>query len=264
MSRAGGELHSGLFGGAIADPLFALCRLAASLRDADGRVTLPGFYDRVRLVGPAERAMLAEVAARGGGPEAAAPDAPVDVDGERGFTAAERTTVRPSLTITGLRGGYQGPGQKTVLGTEAAMKLNFRLVPDQVPAEALAALRRHVEARVPRGLRAQVVAGGAAAPVEIDRGHAGVRAAARAYRRVFGRAPLYRRSAGSIPVAAALKHQLGIEPVLMGFALPDDRAHGPNEKMHLPTFFRGIESSLALLDELGAALQARVGAQWAA
>ena len=264
VSRAGGELHSGLFGGAVADPLMALCRLGASLRGPDGRVALPGFYDRVRAASPAQRAELARVAALGGGPASGAPDAPEARDGEPGFSAAERTTIRPALTITGITGGYQGTGWKTVLGTSATMKLNLRLVPDQDPLQALAALRRHVQENVPRGLSARIEGGGCARPVIVDRGHPAVAAAARAYERAFGRRPLYRRSAGSLPVAATLKHGLGIEPVLMGFALPDDRAHGPNEKLHLPTFFRGIDASLALFDELAARLPARVARDVAA
>jgi acetylornithine deacetylase/succinyl-diaminopimelate desuccinylase-like protein len=252
VSRAGGPLHSGMFGGAVADPLWAACQIVARLRGADGRITLPGFYDRVRPVDAGERAALAHVAAVGGGPAAAAPDAPDDATTERDFSAAERTTIRPSLTITGLRGGYQGPGEKTVIGTEAAIKINLRLVADQDPDWVLQALRRHVGTHTPPGLSARVRVGACARPVMVDRNHPAIAAAARAYQCAFGRPPLFRRSSGSLPVAAAFKHQLGIEPLLLGLALPDDRAHGPDERMHLSMFTRGIALSIALLDQLAA------------
>ncbi len=252
VSRGGTELHSGLFGGVIADPLFALCKVAASLRGRDGRIALPGFYDDVRTVEAVERAALRRVAAVAGGALAAAPGAPEDAEGEPDFTADERATIRPALVITGLSGGWSGDGHKKALATSATMKVNLRLVPDQDADQVLAGLRRHVEAGLPRGLSARVTAEPAAPPVLVDRSHPAIGAAARAYRRAFGRPPLLRRSAGSLPVAAALERHLGIVPLLMGFALPDDRAHGPNEKLHLPTFFRGIETSLALMAELGA------------
>lgn len=252
VTREGRELHSGLFGGAIADPLMALCELAASLRDSRGRIRLPGFYDRVRDVSARERGELERVATRGGGPLAAAAGAPEETRAEPDYTAAERTTIRPALTITSLDGGYHGDGHKTVLGTSATLKLNLRLVPDQDPQRVFSALRRHLQTHLPAGLRLTITAGATALPVMIDRAHPAIAAAARAYQRAFGRRPWFRRSAGSIPVAAALKHRLGIEPLLLGLALPDDHAHGPNEKMHLPTFFRGIDMSIALLEELAA------------
>jgi len=250
ISRVGGELHSGLFGGAAADPVMAACRMVAGLRGADGRITLPGFYDHVRPVGPAERARLAQVARLGGGPATAD-----DGTGESAFTALERTTVRPALTVVGAAGGSVGADAKSAIARAATVRLDVRLVPDQRPAAVMAALERHCTAFATPALSVRFVPGARAAPLRLARRGPALAAAARAYARAFGRAPLWRRSSGSVPVAAAL-HDLGVMPVLAGFALPDDRIHGPDERLHLPTFFRAIDMSLALWDELGVALAA--------
>ncbi len=246
ISRAGDEVHSGLFGGAVADPVFALCRLAASLRAPDGRIALPDFYTSVRAIGPAERAAIARVARLGGGPASADAGA-----GEPAFTALERTTIRPALTVTGIEGGHVGAGAKSAIARAATMRLDLRLVPDQRPAAVLAALQRHCAGFATPALEVRLVPTTCAAPLVLERNHPAMAAAARAYARAFGRAPLFRRSSGSVPAVAAL-HEAGVTPVLAGFALPDDHIHGPNERLHLPTFFRAIDTSLALWEELGA------------
>ena len=188
----------------MADPLLALCRLGASLHGPDGRIALPGFYDRVRPLAAGERAELARTAALERKPSATAGDAPEDPEGEPGYTATERATIRPSLTITGITGGYQGEGQKAVIAARASTKLNVRLVPDQDPAEVMAALRRHARAHVHPAFEVRVVPAAGAPPVVVDRAHPAVGAAARAYQRGFGRPPLYRRSGGSLPPAGLL------------------------------------------------------------
>ena len=254
ISRASGELHAGLYGGAVADPVLAACRMAAALRGPDGRVTLPGFYARVRTVGPAERAALAQVARLGGGPGSAD-----DGAGEPAFTALERTTIRPALTVTGIAGGAVGGDGKAAIARAATLRLDLRLVPDQEPAAIMAALARHCDAFAAPGLAVRFVPGATAAPLVLPRDGAPLAAAARAYARGFGQAPLWRRSSGAVPVAAAL-HDRGVTPVLAGFALPNDHIHGPDERLHLPTFFRAIDTSVALWEELSAG----GGATWRA
>jgi len=244
------DLHSGTFGGAVHNPLQALCGILARLHDRDGRIAIPGFYDRVRALDLRERSYMATV-----GPS----DAKILADagaerawGERGFSLYERTTVRPSLSICGLTGGYQGEGSKAVIPARASAKLNFRLVPEQDPVEIEALVRRHLARLAPPTVRAQIVTHLRARPAEIDRRHPAVRAAAVAYRRGFGVAPVFLRSGGSIPVVNLFQEVLGIPTALMGFALPDDRLHAPNERFFLPNFERGIATCLAFLEEMAA------------
>jgi acetylornithine deacetylase/succinyl-diaminopimelate desuccinylase-like protein len=252
LTGPGQDLHSGNFGGAVHNPLQALCEILAGLHDRDGRVTIAGFYDRVRPVDEAERAYMRAV-----GPA----DAKILADagarrgwGERGYSLYERTTIRPALTINGVTGGYGGRGVKAVIPARASAKLNIRLAPDQDPQEVDALLRRHIARVTPPTVQASVVTLLSAKPAVTDRHHPAVRAAAAAYREGFGAAPVFLRCGGTIPVADLLKQTLGIFTVLMGFALPDDRLHAPNEKFHLPNFHKGIATSSAFQHEL-----ARIG-----
>lgn len=244
------DLHSGTFGGAVHNPLQALCEMVARLHDKDGRIAIPGFYDRVRALDPRERAYMATV-----GPSDAKILADASTErswGEKGFSLYERTTVRPSLSICGITGGYQGEGTKAVIPARATAKLNFRLVPDQDPVEIEERVRRHLARLTPPTVRSRVVTNLRARPAEIDRRHPAVRAAAIAYRRGFGAAPVFLRSGGSIPVVNMFQEVLGIPTALMGFALPDDRIHAPNERFFLPNFERGIATCLAYLEEMAA------------
>lgn len=243
------DLHSGSFGGAVLNPIQALCEIVASLHDEHGRVAIPGFYDRVRRVSMAERRAMARA-----GPPAAAilRDAGVRRGwGEPGYSLHERTTIRPALTINGITGGHQGPGGKGIIPARAVAKLSVRLVPDQDPREVGALVRRHVAGSTPPGVRAEVRVDRAARPVVIDRSHPAMRAAAAAYRYGFGRAPVFLRSGGTIPVVDLLQRALGVPTVLLGFALPDDRAHAPNEKFHLPNYVNGIATVIRLLQIMG-------------
>jgi acetylornithine deacetylase/succinyl-diaminopimelate desuccinylase-like protein len=242
------DLHSGNFGGAIHNPLQALCEMIATMHDARGRVAIPGFYDRVREWGAQERAYM-----RDAGPS----DAKVLADagashgwGEAGYSLYERITIRPALTINGITGGYQGEGVKAVIPARASAKINIRLAPDQDPQEIDRLFRAHVRRRAPRTVRVAVRTDLSAKPAVLDRRHPAMRAAAQAYRRGFGVAPTFLRCGGTIPVVSLLKERLGIPTVLMGFALPDDHLHGPDEKIHLPTFFKGVATSIALLEEI--------------
>jgi acetylornithine deacetylase/succinyl-diaminopimelate desuccinylase-like protein len=249
------DLHSGIFGGVVHNPLQALCEMIAQLHDCTGRITIPGFYDKVRSWPAAERRYMA----RSGPPnEKMMYDGGITAGwGEAGFSLYERATIRPALAVTGITGGYQGVGPKSVIPSRASAKLNIRLVPDQEPNEIEHLVRRYVAAITPPTVRSQVKKQLAARPALIDRSHPAMQAAAAAYERGFGARPVFLRSGGTIPVVNMLQEQLGIPTVLMGFALPDDRPHGPNEKFHLPNLFNGITTSIAFLDEIGARLWPR-------
>ena len=244
------DLHSGNFGGAIHNPLQALCEIIARLHDADRRIAIPGFYDRVRRWGDAERKFMAA-----NGPS----DRQILLDakagrawGERGFSLYERTTIRPSLSVTGITGGYQGSGVKAVIPSRATAKLNFRLVPDQDPAEIERLVCQHIARITPATVRTTVKNFLAARPALIDRNHPAMSAAGRAYEHGFGVSPVFLRSGGSIPIVNHFQEFLGAPTVLMGFALPDDRIHAPNEKFHLPNFYRGIKTCVRFLLEVAA------------
>ena len=243
------DLHSGNFGGAVLNPLQALCEIIARLHAPTGRVAIPGFYDQVRQWSESERKYMAAVG-------------PTDVDilsaaraergwGELGYTLYERLTVRPSLAVNGITGGYQGPGVKAVIPARATAKLNFRLVPNQDPQQIEKLFRTYIAQITPHAVRTEVRASLKAQPVLVSRQHPALHAAATAYREGFGKWPVFLRSGGSIPIVNTLQKQLGIPTVLMGFALPDDNLHAPNEKLHLPTFFRGIKTSIHFMNELG-------------
>jgi acetylornithine deacetylase/succinyl-diaminopimelate desuccinylase-like protein len=244
------DLHSGNFGGAVYNPLQALCEIIARLHDADGRVAIPGFYDHVRQwsaeehtymvrTGPSDTQILRGARAAKGW-------------GEHGYTLYERTTLRPALTINGIAGGYQGPGVKAVIPARAMTKLNFRLVPDQDPSEIDRLFRQYVARLTPPTVRSTIRTHLLAKPVLVSRNHPAIRAAAVAYRKGFGATPVFLRSGGTIPVVNTFQKALGIPTVLMGFALPDDRMHAPNEKFYLPNFYNGITTSICFLAEIGA------------
>jgi acetylornithine deacetylase/succinyl-diaminopimelate desuccinylase-like protein len=244
------DLHSGNYGGAVHNPLQALCEIVAKLHDANGHIAIPGFYNSVRRWSGRERAYMVRT-----GPSDARilRDAEVEKGwGEQGFTLYERTTIRPALTVNGIVGGYQGPGGKGVIPARALAKLSFRLVPDQDPREVDHLFRRHIARITPPTVRSRVRTVSRAKPALINPNHPAMRAAAAAYRRGFGAAPLFLRSGGTIPVVSTFQEALGIPTVLMGFALPDDRIHAPNEKFHLPNFYHGISTSLWFLAAMSA------------
>lgn len=241
------DLHSGNFGGAVHDPLQALCEIVAQLHDRDGHIAIPGFYDRVRHWSEAEHQYLART-----GPSDAAilhEAGTATAWGERGHSLYERLTLRPSLSVTGIHGGHAGAGPKGVIPSQARVKLSFRLVPDQQPEEIERLFRRFVSKVVPRTVQVAVRTQIHSRPALVDRRHPAMRAAARAYRRVFGRAPVWVRSGGTIPVVSEFQRVLGIPTVLMGFASPGDSLHGPNEKFSLKNYKRGILTAIAFLEE---------------
>jgi acetylornithine deacetylase/succinyl-diaminopimelate desuccinylase-like protein len=238
----GQDLHSGTFGGAIHNPLQALCELIARLHDADHRVAIPGFYDSVRVWSGAERDFMRR---------SGLSDAEILRDalaqhswGEAGYSLYERTTTRPALTVNGITGGYQEAGGKAVIPRLASAKLSFRLAPDQDPAEVDRLFRAYIHKIAPPTIQVQIHTRMSARPALIDRNHPGMRAAAFAYRQGFGALPVYLRSGGTIPVVNMLQEIVGIPTVLMGFALGDDNKHAPNERFYLPNFYNGIATCI--------------------
>lgn len=248
VTTAGRDLHSGSYGGAIHNANQALAELLAALHDRDGRVTVPGFYADVRPLDAAERAALARVPY--GSDEILADSGAFDVWGDPEYTVTERIGARPTLEINGMWGGFTGDGFKTVIPAEAYAKISCRLVPDQHPDLIAAAIGTYLNQLAPPTVQVSMhVYHGAMAflaPLDDD----GIKAASRAYQKVYGVEPVYMREGGSIPVATIFQQTLGAPVVFMGFGLPDDNLHAPNEKFHLPNFYKGIETVIAFLGEL--------------
>lgn len=242
------DLHSGVYGGAVANPATAAARLVASLHHADGRVAIPGFYDDVRDLADWER----EAAA-------AAPVTDADIAeqagveelfGEPGYNALERIGARPTAEVNGIGGGYQGEGSKTVLPAEAFFKLTFRLVPNQDPARILKLAEDHLRKNCPPGVKMTIEGGHAGAPFFADPNSTGGLAAQRALQEVFGKKPALLREGGSIPILGAFQRILGRDALLVALASPDCRAHSPDENFPLENFFAGIRLNQVLLREL--------------
>lgn len=243
------DLHSGIYGGAVLNPIAALARMLASLHDADARVAVAGFYDGVAPLEPWEKAAWARLPVNDESIRALA-GAPA-LHGEAGFSALERIWARPTVEINGITGGYQGEGTKTVIPREASAKLTFRLVPGQRPAELLEKVRAHLAGVAPASVRVEFSAGHTGEPFFTDPQSPGGQAAQRALRRTFpGRELALIREGGSIPILQTFRETLGAEILLLGLALPDCRAHSPNETFTVENFRAGIRLSQALLEEL--------------
>jgi acetylornithine deacetylase/succinyl-diaminopimelate desuccinylase-like protein len=242
------DLHSGMYGGVVHNPAQALCELIAGMHDDQGRVTLPGFYDSVRPLPAEERAELARL--------------PMDEAyyrqqagvsqtwGEAGYTPNERVGARPTLEVNGLLAGFTGKGSKTVIPAHAMAKISMRLVPDQDPAAVQEQLRAYLAAHAPQTIRWELTAmAGGPASISDPKHYAAV-ALSHAQETVWGKRPLYKREGGSVPVVADMQKILGVESVLTGFGLPDDNLHAPNEKLHLPTWYKGIDALILFLYNL--------------
>lgn len=244
------DLHSGLWGGKVPNPINELTKVLAQLWDQDRRVTIPGFYDGVRDLTPEERAQWEGL---GVDPAAAlrgiglSPEASI---GEKGFSFIEREWARPTADINGIVGGYTGPGAKTVIPSKASAKVSFRLVDDQDSATITKSFFAWLEARTPAGCTWKFEDHGGGAPATCATDSVALRAAARAIEQGCGVAPAMIKSGGSIPVAGLLKETLGLETVFMGFGLEDDRVHSPNEKFELDCFRMGARSHVALIEQL--------------
>lgn len=234
------DLHSGMAGGIVHNPAQALAELIAGMHDPEGRVTLPGFYERVCELGPDEHTEFARLPHTEA--EFLALTGVNQLWGEPEYSPAERIGARPTLEINGLLSGFTGKGQKTVLPAWAMAKISCRLVPDQDPEDVDAQLRQHLTEKAPRTIRWELdKLSGAPASIS-EQKHPGVKAMGKALEQVWGTPPFYRREGGSIPVVGDMQKLLGIESVLTGFGLPDDNLHAPNEKMDLPTWYRGIDA----------------------
>ena len=240
------DLHSGVYGGGIENPINALCKMIADLHDENHRVTLEGFYDTVRELSDEEREGFRALPfdEQAWLKEAGAPATKT----ERGFSTLEGISARPTLDVNGMWGGYLGEGAKTVLPSQASAKISCRLVPDQMPDDITEKLRRHFAKHVPETMTLDFkdLHGGHAAIV--DTNSPAIKAAATAMEAVFGRPPYFTREGGSIPVVADFKRILGLDSVLMGFGLDSDAIHSPNEHFGLDRFHQGIEASIRFMD----------------
>ena len=244
------DLHSGSYGGAVANPANALAEILSRLKDGDGRVTIPGFYDDVRELTEAERAAIRtlphseeELREEVGAPELA---------GETGFSALERVWARPTLDVNGLLAGYTGEGAKTVLPARAMAKVSMRLVPDQDYRDVERRFAEHVRSLAPAGVTVEVEALHGGQPWLADPKEPIFEAAARALSRAFGRDPVFIREGGSIPIVQAFQQTFDAPVVLLGFGLPGENAHAPNEWMSLENYASGAKAIAYLYDEIGA------------
>lgn len=249
VTGAAQDLHSGLFGGAAPNPLTGLSHIISRLISPEHRVLIPGFYDEVVPPSEQEKAswqrlpfdeakfLKDEVGSR-------------SLVGEPEYSVLERLWARPTFEVHGIVGGFMGDGAKTVIPAKAAAKVSMRLVPRQDPEKILAAFRAEVERLTPAGLRAQVKVLSSGEPVLMDASHPYIAAAAQALTSTFQKPAVYTRSGGSIPIVSRFRSSLKTPVVLMGFGLPDDRLHSPNEKFHLPNFFNGIRAVAGFWENL--------------
>ncbi len=242
------DLHSGTFGGAVANPLNALATIIASLKDADGRIQVEGFYDAVRPLEQWERDAFAKLPFSD--EEFRESLGVKSLEGETGFTTLERKWARPTCDVNGLWGGYAGPGPKTVLPCKAGAKFSFRLVPDQDAKTITDLLKAHLAKHCPPGVTYELIVHSGGNPCLVETNSPGVKAAERAIEAGFGTKPVFMREGGSIPVVTLLKKQLGVDTLLLGWGQNDDNLHGPNEKFSLADFHKGIKASAHLFEEL--------------
>jgi acetylornithine deacetylase/succinyl-diaminopimelate desuccinylase-like protein len=242
------DLHSGLFGGSATNPVNVLARLLGDLHDASGRIQVPGFYDKVKPIGAAQRA---EWQALGFDENAFLQGIGLTAPGgEAGVHGLERLWARPTADINGMWGGYTGPGSKTIIPSQASAKVSFRLVPDQDPHAVFEGFKRFIADRLPAGMQSSFQAFGMGPGIEIATDTPWVQAARAALQKEYGRPAVMMGSGGSIPVVDQIKRVLGIDSLMMGFGLDDDQIHSPNEKFELRCFHKGTRSHALLLGEL--------------
>lgn len=233
-----GDLHSGLYGGAVQNPLHAIVQILESFRDKEGVIQVEGFYDDVLEVSDEERAEFASLQFD---LENEKKDLGITEDfGEAGYSFVERTWIRPTLELNGITGGFSGEGIKTVLPAEASSKITCRLVPDQDPDDIVAKLKAHVEAHKPAGVSVEISEFDKGKPFLTPFDHPAIQAAGRSYEKIYGVPTAYTRMGGSIPIVAAFDEILGLPVVLMGFGLASENFHAPNEHFHLENFDKGL------------------------
>ena len=243
------DLHSGGYGGSVANPLNVISDIIAQLIDQNGRITIPGFYDHIVPLTDTERTAFAAL------PFSEATFAErlgvAELKGEEGYSTLERIWARPTLDVNGLMGGFTGEGSKTVIASKGMAKISMRLVPDQDPEIIAETFEAYVKTLAPPSVKINFLRHGTGKPILTPRNHPAVKAADYAISQGFGIAPVYIREGGSIPVVATFQERLGLPTVLMGFGLPDCDAHAPNEKFNLQNFFRGIKSAAWFYAEYG-------------
>ncbi|KAA3647093.1 MAG: dipeptidase [Chloroflexi bacterium] len=242
------DLHSGIYGGSVRNPVNELARLIGGMMDENGHITLPGYYDSVRDLDDEERAELARL--------------PVDdafilentgapaVWGEAGYSSVERVGARPTLDVNGIYAGFIGEGSKTVLPSKGFAKISMRLVPDQNPDEVHKQLEQYMQENANPTVKWEVRALTGGDPSISDRNSRWVQSLAKAQEEVWGVRPVFKREGGSVPVVAQMQQLLGVDSVLCGYGLPDDNLHAPNEKLHLPTWYRGNDAFIHMLFNL--------------
>ncbi len=241
VTGANRDLHSGVYGGAVANPINVLCEMIASMKDENGYITIPNFYDNVEELTPAERKAMNE--APFDLTEYKRDLAIDDIAGESGYTTIERTSIRPTLDVNGIWGGYIGQGAKTVLPSKASAKISMRLVPHQTDIEILEKFTKHFEAIAPRSVKVKVTPHHGGLPYVTPTNTVEYAAAAAAMSEAWGgKAVIPTRGGGSIPIVALFEQQLGVKSILMGFGLDIDALHSPNESYGLFNFYRGIET----------------------
>jgi acetylornithine deacetylase/succinyl-diaminopimelate desuccinylase-like protein len=234
------DLHSGLYGGAVANPINILTKMIASLHDENNHITIPGFYDKVENLSKEERAEMAKAPF-----SLEAYKKALDIEavyGETGYTTNERNSIRPTLDVNGIWGGYIGEGAKTVIASKAYAKISMRLVPHQDWQEITALFKNHFESIAPAGVKVKVTPhhGGQGYVTPID--NIGYQAASKAYQETFGKKPIPQRSGGSIPIVALFEQELKSKTILMGFGLDSDAIHSPNEHFGVFNYLKGIET----------------------
>jgi len=234
------DLHSGLYGGAVANPINILTKMIASLHDENNHIAIPGFYDAVEELTQAERAVMAK--------------APFSLDaykkaldlndvyGEAGYVTNERNSIRPTLDVNGIWGGYIGEGAKTVIASKAYAKISMRLVPHQISDEISNLFKVHFESIAPASVQVKVTAHHGGEPVVTPTDSHAYKAAEKAIKTTFGKDPIPTRGGGSIPIVALFERTLGLKTVLLGFGLDNDNIHSPNEKYDVFNYFKGIET----------------------
>ena len=246
------DLHSGIYGGAAPNPFVALAQVIAKLKDEDGKILIPHFYDKVAAPTDAELKAWKELPFD----EEEYREAEIgstELTGEPGFSALERTWARPTLEVHGMPGGFVGAGAKTVIPAKAVAKVSLRLVPDMTPAESFVQFKAYVESICPKGIQLEVRLIHSGDPIVVSTNNSFVRAATEAMAEVFGKQTVFVRGGGSIPIVGDFVRELNTPTVMMGFGLPDDNLHAPNEKFHLANFHRGIESIIRFFGKVGEA-----------
>ncbi len=245
------DLHSGMYGGAAPNPFVALAQIIARLKDENGRILIPGIYDRVQAPSKAELAAWRALPFNEDDYREGEVGS-TELVGEPGFSVLERTWSRPTLDVHGMPGGFTGAGAKTVIPARAMAKVSLRLVPDMTPAETFTQLQDYVEQIKPAGVQVSVRLIHSGDPIVVSTSNRFVHAATDALREVWGAETVFVRGGGSIPVVGDFVRELKIPTVMMGFGLPDDNLHAPNEKFHLSNFHRGIASIIGFLTRVGA------------